>query len=83
MATLYVENVPDQLYDALRTRARHNRTSIAAEVVKLLEQHIPTAKELARRKALIERAIRLRSRAAPAAGPFPSAEEMVREDRNR
>ena len=37
MATLYVENVPDELYEALRKRARRNRKSIAAEVLELLE----------------------------------------------
>ena len=43
MATLYVENVPDEIYKALRKRARANRKSIAAEVIALLEQNIPTA----------------------------------------
>jgi plasmid stability protein len=33
MATLYVENVPDDLYEALRNRARSQRRSIAAEVI--------------------------------------------------
>jgi predicted nucleic acid-binding protein len=42
MATLYVENVPEDLYAALRKRARKNRSSIAAEVLQLLEQFVPT-----------------------------------------
>ena len=46
MATLYVENVPDEIYKALRKRAQANRKSIAAEVISLLEQHIPTEEEL-------------------------------------
>ncbi len=50
MATLYVENVPDEIYKALRRRARANRKSIAAEVISLLEQNIPTAAELKRRQ---------------------------------
>ena len=33
MATLYVENVPDEIYKALRKRAKANRKSIAAEVI--------------------------------------------------
>ena len=33
MATLYVENVPEDIYKALRKRARGNRRSIAAEVI--------------------------------------------------
>ena len=32
MPTLYVENVPKELYEALRKRARNQRRSIAAEM---------------------------------------------------
>ena len=49
MATLYVENVPDDIYKALRKRARANRKSIAAEVISLLQQFVPTEAELKRR----------------------------------
>lgn len=42
MATLYIENVPDELYEALRARARQHRKSIAAEILSLLEGNIPT-----------------------------------------
>jgi plasmid stability protein len=83
MATLYVENVPDELYEALRQRAGKNRKSIAAEVVALLEENVPTAKELARRREVLQRAGRLRARRSPGRGPFPSAEQMQREDRGR
>jgi plasmid stability protein len=49
MATLYVENVPDEIYKALRKRARAKRKSIAAEVISnCLEENIPTAAELKR-----------------------------------
>ena len=81
MPTLYVENVPDDLYDALRHRARANRTSISAEVLSLLKQNVPTEGELARRKDFLKRVLRLRTRASSASGP--SAEEMQREDRQR
>ncbi len=83
MATLNVENVPEDLYKALRNRARRNRKSIAAEVISLLEQNVPTAEELKRRQALFLRMQQLRSRKPASAGPFPSAEEMLREDRSR
>ncbi|MCW5976910.1 MAG: hypothetical protein KIT09_02475 [Bryobacteraceae bacterium] len=83
MPTLYVENVPDDLYAALRARARQNRKSIAAEVIELLIENIPTANELARRKRLVNRARQLRSGTPPSGGPFLSAEEMQREDRGR
>ena len=83
MPTLYVENVPGELYEALRKRAQTNRTSISAEVLSLLAGNVPTSKEVARRKALVARLSRLRSKHSTSAGPFPSAEELVREDRER
>jgi len=83
MATLYVENVPDELYEALRKRARKNRKSIAAEVLELLEQFVPTERELKARREFVRRLERLRAKPSPSSGPFPSAEEMVREDRSR
>ena len=83
MATLYVENVPDDLYEALRARARKNRSSIAAEVIGLLKDFVPTERELRRRRLLFQQLSKLRSQPSPSAGPFPSSEEMVREDRNR
>ena len=81
MPTLYVENVPDDLYEALRNRARSNRTSISSEVLTLLRQNVPTAKELVRRKKFLKCVLRLRARRPGA--PGPSAEEMLREDRGR
>lgn len=83
MATLYVRNVPDELYEALRQQARQNRRSVAAEVILLLEQSVPTARQLRARRRAIRRLDYLSSIPAPSAGPFPSTEEMVREDRNR
>ena len=83
MPTLYVENVPDDLYEALRERARQRRTSIAAEVLGLLEDNVPTAKELARRKQFMARVARIAARKPPSPGPHPSSEEMLREDRDR
>ena len=82
MPTLYVENVPDDLYRALRKRARENRNSIAAEVITLLERNIPTADELRRRREFYVRTD-LRPRQSDSSGPFPASEEMIREDRNR
>jgi plasmid stability protein len=83
MATLYVENVPDNLYAALRDRARRNRKSITAEVLSLLEENVPTAAELKRRKQFLARVRRLRSRPLRSSEPFPSTEQMQREDRAR
>ena len=83
MPTLYVENVPADLYSALRKRARENHKSIAAEVISLLERNVPTAKELQGRREFYQRMAELRAHQPQGAGPFPSAEEMIREDRDR
>jgi plasmid stability protein len=83
MATLYVENVPDDVYEALRQRARENRSSIAAEVLSLLRSNVPTAEELTRRQMLLKRALRMQSQKPGGPGPFASAEELQREDRLR
>ena len=83
MATLYVENVPDDLYQALREHAKRNHKSIAGEVISLLKERIPTTAELATRQELFDYVMRLKQSAAPAAGPFPSTEKMIREDRER
>ena len=83
MATLYVENVPDELYEALRQRAKTNRNSIAAEILHLLEQNVPTPSELKRRRKIFEDLQKTWSAKSSHPGPFPSAEEVIREDRER
>lgn len=83
MPTLYVENVPDKLYQALRDRARQHRKSIAAEVLSLLEENVPTPDELKRRRQFLDQIRRLQRRKPLSAGPFPTTEEMQREDRER
>lgn len=82
MATLYVENVPDDVYAALRNRARQNRKSIAAEVLALLQQNIVTPAELKARKKLLRIAGQLRAKGGRSRS-YSSAEEMQREDRTR
>ncbi len=72
MPTLYVENVPEDLYEALRARARERRTSISAEVLSLLEKDVPTAKELARRQEFMARILEIAARPSPKPGPHPS-----------
>jgi antitoxin FitA len=82
MATLYVENAPSDLYEALRQRARDNRRSIAAEVLTLLEENIVTQKELQRRRQFLRKIERLHSK-KQSRKVFPSTEKMQREDRAR
>jgi plasmid stability protein len=83
MATLYVENVPDDLYEALRSQAKARRRSIAAEVLALLEENVPTAQELESRHEWVRKITRLRKQQETSARTFPSTEEMIREDRER
>jgi len=67
----------------LRKRARERGNSIAAEVISLLKENVPTAGELARRKKAFKRIMHIRAQGPKSAGPFPTAEEMLREDRSR
>lgn len=83
MPTLYVENVPADLYDALRRRARERRSSIASQVIEVLAERVPTAAQLKARHAAYRKLLQLQAAASPGAGPFPSTEEMQREDRAR
>jgi plasmid stability protein len=83
MATLYVENVPDDIYKALRKQAKAGNTSIAAEVIALLKRHVPTEAELKRRREFYDRMAELRARPSLTPGPFPPVEDMIREDRER
>lgn len=82
MATLYVENVPDELYGALRERARRSRRSLAAETICILEQSVPTRSEL-KRRAELYREVRKIRRKGLWGGAGPSTEQMLREDRAR
>jgi len=83
MATLYVENVPDELYEALREQARQSHKSIAAEIVRLLADHVVTATERKARQQFLRHAQQLRSRRPFSRGAFPTSEELQRQDRRR
>jgi len=83
MPTLYVENIPDDLYKAIRARAKANRGSIASEVLDVLSSSFPAPAELARRKAVIDKLCKLRPARNLTTKVFPSAEEMLQRDRER
>lgn len=83
MPTLYVENVPTDLYEALRKHAKSQRRSIAAEILALLEEHYPTETELKRRQDILAKVKRLRFTAMGSGITAPSSLEMIREDRDR
>ena len=83
MPTLYVENIPKDLYEALRGRARARRRSIAAEVLALLEERIPTKRELRARQEFLRKVERMHAKKTHSEGVFSYTEEMQREDRER
>jgi plasmid stability protein len=83
MPTLYVENVPRDLYEALRKRAKSQRRSIAAEVLELLERNFPTEKELRRRREFVDKLRKLDAVIPPLSSDSPTSDEMIREDRSR
>lgn len=69
--------------EALRGRARERHRSIASEVLALLEESIPTAKELQARQELLLKLERNRPRRVRPGAVVASTEEMQREDRSR
>jgi hypothetical protein len=56
---------------------------MSSEVICLLKQYVPTKADLRRRKRLLRRMTQLQRRVSLTPGPFPSSEEMLREDRAR
>jgi plasmid stability protein len=83
MPTLYVENVPEDIYQALRKRAKTKGSSMAAEVLAILRQSVPTEAELRRRKEFYERMAEFRAKHPLPPGSLASGEEMIREARER
>jgi plasmid stability protein len=87
VATLNVENIPDDLYEALRKHARSQGRSIAAEVRALLKESIPvekpSEKELERRQEWFRKLQQLRFTKSASDESFPTSVEMIREDRER
>lgn len=78
MPTLYVRNVPEDLYEALRRRAQANGKSISGEVLALLAENVPTPDELARRRELITCARKLRSKRPIRGSAFATSEDRRR-----
>jgi len=83
MPTLYVENIPNELYEALRRQARAGHRSIAREVIALLERSVPTDDELRARRSWLRQLERSRKQRTRSRVRFPSTEEMQRKDRER
>jgi plasmid stability protein len=80
MSTLHVRNVPEPLYETIRGFAHTANRSIGAEVVELLDHAVTERRGRSRMKRLL--AEMRRNRFRPPAGA-PTAEELLREDRDR
>jgi len=82
MATLYVRNFPDELYEAVQELAEDADVSIRAEVIELVTDAVARQQQMRRRR---EAMARIKSRyhrfTAPADGKDTLA--MLREDRER
>ncbi len=81
-AELHVRNIPPELHERLRARAKADGRSMSAEAIVLLQLGLkPDGDQRADRRAAIERLreIRRRSRLSD---EMPSAEQLVREDRD-
>jgi plasmid stability protein len=80
VATLYVRDMPDDLYARLRDEARGSRRSIGAAAIEILQSELRERGELTVGE-LLERARSVRARAArPAA---VSVADEIRADRER
>lgn len=81
VATLYVRNLPAQLYDELRRWAEEHGRSVNSEVIDLLHR------ESERRRATDDFARSFAAFRKRWAGKYatgsPTAEELIREDRDR
>lgn len=79
MATLYVKDVPEELYSKLKEMAVKDRRSISAETIVLLEE------VLEGRKLEMEDVLAsvVRNRAKYRLKPGKSLVELLREDRER
>lgn len=82
MATLYIENIPDDLYEALRDQAKRNRTSIAAEVTLMLEENVVTAQPRKARRLWVKKLEKLHALLRGRGIEIP-AEQLLRENRDR
>jgi antitoxin FitA len=80
MATLYVRDMPDDLYARLRDEARNSRRSIGAAAIEILQSELRGRSELTVGE-LLERARKVRARALRPA--TVSVADEIRVDRER
>lgn len=81
MATLYVRDVPSDLYERLRREAASARRSLSAETIELLRRSLSPGSGLSLDQ-LLQEADRIRAEHSVPAGS-PTAADLIREDRDR
>lgn len=81
MPTLYVRDMPEELYERLRAQAKGSDRSISAAAIDILRRDLGERAELPV-AALLVRARTIRERSRPDAGG-PTVAEEIRTDRDR
>jgi len=81
--TTLLKKLRKELYQARAEGSGSIAAPTAAEVLSLLEENVPTRKELRARRALMRTLERMRAAAPKAKRRFSSTEEIQREDRTR
>lgn len=79
MATLYVRNVPTELYAKLQALAAEDGRSLNAAILQFLEQEVSRRAQDAEFERLLTE---LNEQNTPVVGP-PWPEDIIREDRDR
>jgi len=81
MPTLYVRDVPSELYERLRGEAKSARRSLSAEAIERLRRTLSPRSGVSLEQ-LLQEADRIRAQHALPADS-PTAAELIREDRDR
>jgi antitoxin FitA len=81
MPTLYVRNVPSELYERLRREAAAARRSLGAETIELLRRSLAPTRRVSLEQ-LLQDADRIRAQHS-LAPRSPTAAELIRDDRER
>jgi antitoxin FitA len=81
MATLYVRDVPSELYERLRREAASAKRSLSAETVELLRRSLAPRPGLSLEQ-LLRDSEQIRMKHSLPAGA-PTAAELIRDDRDR
>ena len=80
MSILHVRNVPEDLYEQIRSQAQEQNRSISAQVIHLLERAVLSSPES--QDELLQ-AIRRRRSFQPERHGAPDSQSLLRQDRDR